>query len=152
MDEKGFDYQCIIKMVGKIMGWTCKDCVGRSTYVVMMMSFLLPRARRPWLLSLLTLWLVVSSFVASDYFLSFDDKPTIFNIERSRDPNQIVYKVNVLENGNLDKENPIEAYWVKYTQNGTVEPITWIQKELSYGLKFKEVKDDQAIFLSLIHI
>lgn len=78
-----------------------------------------------------------SSFLASE---------TLFNIERSRDANQIVYKLNLDDGGILDKEEPIQAFWVKYKDKGEVEPITWIQKELSYGLKFKSISEDKTTF------
>lgn len=70
----------------------------------------------------------------------------LFNIERSRDASQIVYQLDVDEAGLLNTDEPIKAYWVRYKEDGRVEPITWIQKELSYGLKFTAVSDSQATF------
>ncbi len=72
--------------------------------------------------------------------------PTLFNIERSRDANQIVYKLNIDEDGSLNETEPIQAFWVKYKEKGEVEPISWIQKELSYGLKFKSISEGKCTF------
>jgi hypothetical protein len=72
--------------------------------------------------------------------------PTAFNIERSRDASQVVYKIHIDENGNLDPEMPVRAYWYRYSEDGRIEPITWIQEKLSYGLVFKTISVNEASF------
>ena len=76
---------------------------------------------------------------------SFHELPTAFHIKRSRDASQIVYKINE-RNGKLDQDDPIEAFWVRYKTDGRVEPITYIQKEFSYGLKFSHIAPEEASF------
>lgn len=71
---------------------------------------------------------------------------TLFKIGRSKDANEIIYKVNTDKSGNLKKENPIEIYWIKNTDNNKIEPITWIQRNYSYGLTFIEKEKEKALF------
>jgi hypothetical protein len=90
------------------------------------------------------LFLLCASF--SIRSTSVESQHTLFRIDRSRDANQIVYKLNMLDDGSLNQKNPIEAYWLKHSGQGSMEPISWIQRELSYGLKFINVSDNQATF------
>jgi len=39
--------------------------------------------------------------------------PFAFVIERSKDANQIVYSINTQSNRKLDKNHPIDIFWVK---------------------------------------
>jgi hypothetical protein len=71
---------------------------------------------------------------------------TLFKIGRSKDANEIFYKANTDKSGNLNKENPIEIYWIKYTDNNKIEPLTWIQRNYSYGLTFIENGKERAVF------
>jgi hypothetical protein len=63
------------------------------------------------------------------------DELSLFKIGRSKDANEIHYEVNLDENGNLDLSSPFRTYWIKYTWNGRIEPLTWIQTRYAYGLK-----------------
>lgn len=78
--------------------------------------------------------------------ISLLDKPTVFYLERNRDANQILYKVNVVEDGTLDQDSPINGYWIKYTHNGEIEPITWIQNQFAFGFKYTAVSETEATF------
>ncbi len=59
----------------------------------------------------------------------------LFKLERNRDADEIYYELNPDETGKPDKKEPVKAYWVKHTQNGKTEPLTWIQNKYSYGIK-----------------
>ncbi len=77
---------------------------------------------------------------------SLDPLNSLFKIERSKDNNQIFYDVNLDNSGELNNENPISVYWRRNTEGGIIKPLTWIQKKYAYGLKFVNVKDEQATF------
>ena len=59
----------------------------------------------------------------------------LFKIERNRDADEIYYELNPDETGRPDKKEPVKVYWVKHTQNGKTEPLTWIQKNIPTVLK-----------------
>jgi hypothetical protein len=73
-------------------------------------------------------------------------KEALFKIERSRDADEIYYEVRVTDEGQLDQKNPIDIFWIRHTKDGAVEPLTRIQRKLSYGLSFLNITDDQALF------
>ncbi|AFK05498.1 CDP-alcohol phosphatidyltransferase (plasmid) [Emticicia oligotrophica DSM 17448] len=68
-----------------------------------------------------------------------------FIIERSKDSNQIFYVVNEQQQM-LDITEPINFYWIKHTENGKKEALTWIQEKYSYGLKYLKKTPNEAIF------
>jgi hypothetical protein len=78
------------------------------------------------------------------------DNPTgaynLFKIERSRDPDIVLYDVNVDSQGNLDTSMPISVYWKKFTENGAFEPLTGIQKRFGYGIKYQNISEHSAEF------
>lgn len=76
----------------------------------------------------------------------FTGSKHLFKIGRSRDANEIVYEINLDSSGKLNSSNPIRIYWVKKTDNGQVEPLTWVQNRYAYGLHFINVSDYKADF------
>ena len=60
----------------------------------------------------------------------------LFSIERSLDPNEVIYEINLDRNGNLQESNPIKIHWLKKTNNNKTEPLTLIQRRYAYGLIF----------------
>jgi hypothetical protein len=71
---------------------------------------------------------------------------SLFKIGRSKDANEIYYEVRTNLDGTLNLEEPIKIYWVKYTKNGDIEPLTKVQQLFAYGLKFLEVSPEKAAF------
>ncbi|MCD6597742.1 MAG: DUF4833 domain-containing protein, partial [Bacteroidales bacterium] len=74
------------------------------------------------------------------------ERNMLFQIDRSRDPDVIMYDVNLNSLGELDKSNPINIYWIKNTQKGIIKPLTGIQKKFGYGLKFISISENMADF------
>lgn len=70
----------------------------------------------------------------------------LFKIGRSKDANEIYYEVKTNNDGSLNLKEPIKIYWIKYTKNGEIEPLTKIQQNFAYGLKFLEVTPEKAEF------
>jgi hypothetical protein len=72
----------------------------------------------------------------------------LFRIGRSRDANEIIYKIKFDQTGQPDKSDPIEIHWIKRTNSNKVEPLTWIQKKYAYGIKIlnESKKEDEINF------
>lgn len=86
---------------------------------------------------------VLSSFVSK---IASNKSYHLFKIERSKDTNEIFYDVNLDSKNNLDLDDPINIYWIKKTENGKIEPLTWIQKNYAYGIELLSKSKDQAEF------
>lgn len=74
------------------------------------------------------------------------DDVVLFNLQRSRDADEIHYQLKLNDDGTLPATDPIDVNWVRYSTDGRMEPITWIQKELSFGLRYINLEDENAQF------
>jgi len=45
----------------------------------------------------------------------------LFKIERSRDSDEIWYTLNLNQNGSLNQDMPVKAFWVRKTENKEIE-------------------------------
>ncbi len=79
---------------------------------------------------------VLFLFAISKGFSQAAECDLLFLIERNRDKNVIHYAINLDEDGNLIKENPIRIYWVKNEEDKSKRQLTWVQEKYAYGLKF----------------
>lgn len=75
-----------------------------------------------------------------------NNNATLFKIGRSKDSNEIYYEVKTSADGSLDLEEPINIYWIKFTKQGRIEPLTKIQEHFAYGLKFLKITSEKADF------
>jgi len=71
---------------------------------------------------------------------------SLFQITRSRDANEIHYVARVDCEGNLMAENPVDIYWIRHTEGGHREPLTWIQNKYAYGINYLEISSQKAVF------
>ena len=85
-------------------------------------------------------------FTNPDQTLNLTGDYNLFKIDRSRDPDIVLYDVNVDSLGNLNTSMPISVYWKKFTDNGTFESLTGIQKKFGYGIKFQNINESSAAF------
>ena len=58
----------------------------------------------------------------------------LFRIERNKNANVVMYDVRVLPDGSIDKENPMDAYWIMNAEQGQRDEISAFEKK-AYGYK-----------------
>jgi len=61
----------------------------------------------------------------------------LFYIQRDPNTNTIIYDLNVDNRGQLDTENPVHPYWIKYNEKGQKEELNFIQRKFAYGVVTK---------------
>ncbi len=61
----------------------------------------------------------------------------LFYVQRTPNANTIVYELNLGENGQPDAEQPVHAYWIRYTEGGKKDELNFIQRKFAYGLTSK---------------
>lgn len=66
----------------------------------------------------------------------------LFYLQRTPNTNTIVYELNMV-NGKLDAENPIHVFWLRYQEKGQKEELSYIQRKFAYGIKYRQVKENQ---------
>lgn len=58
----------------------------------------------------------------------------LFYVQRDPNSNTIVYELNVNDKGQLDQDEPIHPYWIRYGEKGQHEELSFIQRKFAYGL------------------
>jgi Domain of unknown function (DUF4833) len=66
----------------------------------------------------------------------------LFYLQRTPNTNTIVYELNY-KNGNIDTENPVLGFWIRYQERGQREDLSFIQRKFAYGLKTKKISETQ---------
>jgi hypothetical protein len=89
--------------------------------------------------------LIISSLLTSGFFSpgipDSNRESDLFRILRSRDANEIIYKIKFDQTGRPDRSDPIEIHWLKRTDNNKVEPLTRIQNRYAYGIRVLDIAD-----------
>jgi len=66
----------------------------------------------------------------------------LFYLQRTTNKNTLVYELNY-NNGILDKKDPLHGFWIRYQVDGQKEELNFIQKTFAYGLKTKNIAENQ---------
>ena len=78
-------------------------------------------------------------------------KNLLFYIQRNHNENAIVYDAKFDSEGNLLEDCPIDAYWIRFQENGQRKELRNFEKWMVYGIsceKTKRKKYDYRIYLS----
>lgn len=75
-----------------------------------------------------------------------DNENLLFFIQSNQNVNTVVYEANTLLDGRLNLIEPIKVYWHKFTDNGQIKQLNYIQRKLAYGYDFKSINDDVIQF------
>lgn len=59
---------------------------------------------------------------------------SLFQIERSKNTNEIHYSAQVGKDGTLDSKEPVAAYWVMKAEDGRREGLTFMERKMAYGI------------------
>ncbi|TDQ06372.1 DUF4833 domain-containing protein [Pedobacter metabolipauper] len=101
------------------------------------------------------IWALFSGSVFSQTVDKSDPSPVKFPVPKGisnqlfylqRDPNinTIICQLNVDKKGELNREEPILVYWMRYEDVGNEKKdLTYIQKKFAYGIQTKELAKDQ---------
>ena len=71
---------------------------------------------------------------------------SLFYIQRSGNANTIVYDASFMAHQKLDKKKPINIYWIRYTDGGVREGLSFIQRNLAYGVSVNSLGENNFEF------
>lgn len=66
----------------------------------------------------------------------------LFYVQRSPNTNTVVYELNTDKENNIDKDDPVNIFWIRYTENKEKKGLSFIQRAYAYGLKTKAIGND----------
>jgi hypothetical protein len=76
----------------------------------------------------------------------FFPTPTVsrlFYIQRDPNSNTIIYDLNTDKAGQLNRDEPVHVYWIKYNEKSQKEELNFIQRKFAYGLSAKATGNDK---------
>ncbi len=71
-------------------------------------------------------------------------KKLLFYIQRNHNKNTIVYDANFDKFGNINPDDPIHVYWIRYEEQGQTMELRKIEKIFAYGIKYTKIKDKKG--------
>ncbi len=84
--------------------------------------------------------------VAGKYPVPPKTKKLLFYIQRNHNRNTIVYDANFDKSGQLNEEEPIRVYWIRYEEQGQTMELRNIEKMFAYGVKASKIRDNEKEF------
>ena len=69
----------------------------------------------------------------------------LFRIERSKNDNIVVYDALVTQDGLLQSDEPVDAYWLALAEDGRRTKLSRIQKRFAYGFKTRFLDEDTVV-------
>ncbi|MGI4833469.1 MAG: DUF4833 domain-containing protein [Janthinobacterium lividum] len=69
----------------------------------------------------------------------------LFYLQRDPNTNTVIYQLNVNKAGQLDEEEPINVFWMRYDEQGQRKDLNYIQRRFAYGLSAKKMTADKYV-------
>ena len=94
---------------------------------------------------------VAFSLIFTTYMINAQKEPVfpipqgnprqLFYLQRTPNANTIVYELNY-KNGELDSNEPVHAFWIRYGERGQRAELSSIQRSFAYGIRSKFLSRD----------
>jgi len=66
----------------------------------------------------------------------------LFYLQRDPNLNTLIYELNVDKDGEVNREEPVLAYWIRYGEGGIKQDLSYVQRKFAYGVQSKELGKD----------
>lgn len=67
----------------------------------------------------------------------------LFYLQRDPNTNTIICQLNADRTGDVDSENPINVFWMRYDESGQKADLNYIQRKFAYGINAKPLGNDR---------
>lgn len=74
----------------------------------------------------------------------------LFYIQRSSNANTIMYDAQLRKNGQFDPKEPVSVYWLRLAEQGQRQELSWIQRNLAYGIADPEKKGSGGLITNVV--
>ena len=59
----------------------------------------------------------------------------LFYLQRTPNNNTIICDLNYQGNGIINDDDPVHVYWIRYTEQGQTQELSFVQRHFAYGIK-----------------
>ena len=70
-------------------------------------------------------------------------KNQLFYLQRDPNTNTIICELNVDDDGEVIKDNPIKVYWIRYQDNKEKKDLNYIQRKFAYGMESEAIGNNR---------
>jgi phosphatidylglycerophosphate synthase len=63
----------------------------------------------------------------------------LFYLQRDPNTNTVIYQLNIDKSGQLDDDEPINVFWIRYDEQSQRKDLNFIQRKFAYGLSAKKI-------------
>lgn len=67
----------------------------------------------------------------------------LFYLQRDPNTNTIICQLNTDEKGAVDKENPVNVFWMRYADKGQKADLNYIQRKFAYGINSRPLGNEK---------
>ncbi|MDO7745100.1 MAG: DUF4833 domain-containing protein [Pedobacter sp.] len=67
----------------------------------------------------------------------------LFYLQRDPNTNTIICALNQDNKGVIDKDEPVNVYWIRYADEGEKKELGYVQRKFAYGIESKAMGKDQ---------
>jgi hypothetical protein len=67
----------------------------------------------------------------------------LFYLQRDPNINTVIYQLNTNRAGQLDEDEPVKVFWIRYAEQNERKDLNFIQRKFAYGLTAKKVATDK---------
>jgi phosphatidylglycerophosphate synthase len=81
--------------------------------------------------------------LATDFPVPAGIPNQLFYLQRDPNSNTVIYQLNVNSAGQLDEDEPVRVFWIRYAERSQRENLNFIQRKFAYGLSAKKIATDK---------
>ncbi len=70
----------------------------------------------------------------------------VFYVQRSLNPNTVVYTARLDADGKLDPKRPVDVYWRRYNDEGERKELSSVESRFAFGVRVEPVKGRPNVF------
>ena len=67
----------------------------------------------------------------------------LFYLQRDPNTNTVIYQLNVDRAGQLNEDEPVNVFWLRYDEHGERKDLSFIQRKFAYGLTAEKLATDK---------
>jgi hypothetical protein len=77
----------------------------------------------------------------SDYPIPPSNETFLFYLQHTINKNTVVYELN-LKNKLVSDEQPVNVYWIRYSEKGQRQELNYLQRTFAYGMHSSKLPDN----------
>ena len=78
------------------------------------------------------------------------DPNILFYVQRSASPNTVVYSARLDTTGHIDRAQPIDVFWRRFTSGGVRVALTFLERMFVYGVNVHSAKPGANIVANVV--